>query len=124
MNEYVHTYQPPRPRPPLISLQEDLEKPILAASAAFYQRLSSEYLRDSDCPAYLEKAERCLKEEGERVRAYLAPSSEGALVQARAGGGGPIYRNILSVSGLYYGFSCFIVCYLSWMRFAGHWKKV
>lgn len=52
--EFNHT-PPPHLHSPV---QDDLEKPILTASAAYFQRLAGEYLRDADCPTYLAKAEK------------------------------------------------------------------
>lgn len=52
------------------------EAPFLAATRAFYRRLSQEYLEQNTCPDYMRMAEARLQEEADRVLHYLSPSSE------------------------------------------------
>ncbi|CAI6002869.1 unnamed protein product [Closterium sp. NIES-64] len=56
---------------------EDLERPFLEASAAFYRGEAQRYLGTCDCADYLKVAERRLEEEGERVAQYLDARTEG-----------------------------------------------
>ncbi|GJP50323.1 hypothetical protein CLOM_g9454 [Closterium sp. NIES-68] len=56
---------------------EDLERPFLEASAAFYRGEAQRYLGTCDCADYLKVAERRLEEEGERVVQYLDARTEG-----------------------------------------------
>ncbi|CAI5532968.1 unnamed protein product [Closterium sp. Naga37s-1] len=56
---------------------EDLERPFLEASAAFYRGEAQRYLGTCDCADYLRVAERRLEEEGERVAQYLDARTEG-----------------------------------------------
>ncbi|CAI7862139.1 unnamed protein product, partial [Closterium sp. NIES-54] len=56
---------------------EDLERPFLEASAAFYRGEAQRHLGTCDCADYLRVAERRLEEEGERVAQYLDARTEG-----------------------------------------------
>ncbi|CAI5462909.1 unnamed protein product [Closterium sp. Yama58-4] len=56
---------------------EDLERPFLEASAAFYCGEAQRHLATCDCADYLNVAERRLEEEGERVAQYLDARTEG-----------------------------------------------
>eukprot|EP00958_Prasinococcus_capsulatus_P021842 scaffold3020_cov342-Prasinococcus_capsulatus_cf.AAC.9 len=56
--------------------QEDFEAPFLNAARAFYKVESIEFLGTSDCPDFLLKAEKRLKEEIDRVHSYLDASTE------------------------------------------------
>ena len=46
------------------------------SDAWFLQREATQYFSTSSCPEFLEKAEKRLEEERERVGNYLDPSSE------------------------------------------------
>ncbi|XP_020231866.1 cullin-3A [Cajanus cajan] len=56
--------------------QQDFEKHFLDVSANFYCRESQKFIESCDCGDYLNKAERRLNEEMERVSHYLDPRSE------------------------------------------------
>ncbi|CAI5480363.1 unnamed protein product [Closterium sp. Yama58-4] len=56
---------------------EDLERPFLEASAAFYRGEAQRHLATCDCADYLKVAERRLEEEAERVAQYLDARTEG-----------------------------------------------
>lgn len=56
--------------------QDDFEKPFLEVSASFYSGESQEFIECCDCGNYLQKAERRLNEEMERVSHYLDAGSE------------------------------------------------
>ncbi|RWR78357.1 cullin-3A-like protein isoform X1 [Cinnamomum micranthum f. kanehirae] len=56
--------------------QEDFEKPFLEVSANFYRAESQQLIEHYDCGKYLEKVERRLNEEMERVAHYLDAKSE------------------------------------------------
>lgn len=60
--------------------------PPPAARPAPARRQAAEYIASCDCPAYLAHAERRLGEEGDRVGAYLDPSTEPKLIKVCAGG--------------------------------------
>ena len=55
---------------------EDFESPFLASSTDFYRKEASDLMLTSDCPDYLSRAERRLREEQERVKSYLDPVTE------------------------------------------------
>jgi cullin 3 len=54
----------------------DFEEGFLARTAEFYAAEAAEVIAAADCPAYLAHAERRLREESERVAAYLHPATE------------------------------------------------
>ncbi|PKU65257.1 cullin-3A [Dendrobium catenatum] len=56
--------------------QEDFEKPFLEVSASFYSGESQQFIECCDCGEYLNKAERRLNEEMERVSQYLDAKTE------------------------------------------------
>lgn len=56
--------------------QEDFEKPFLEVSASFYSGESQQFIECCDCGEYLNKAERRLIEEMERVSQYLDAKTE------------------------------------------------
>lgn len=56
--------------------QEDFEKPFLEVSASFYSGESQQFIECCDCGEYLNKAERRLNEEMERVTQYLDAKTE------------------------------------------------
>ncbi|KAF5764221.1 putative cullin protein, neddylation [Helianthus annuus] len=56
--------------------QVDFERPFLEASGDFYRIESREFIEICDCGDYLQKAERRLNEEIDRVERYLSPRSE------------------------------------------------
>lgn len=56
--------------------QEDFEKPFLDVSASFYSGESQQFIECCDCGEYLNKAERRLNEEMERVSQYLDAKTE------------------------------------------------
>ena len=55
---------------------DDFESPFLASSTEFYRKEASDLMLTSDCPEYLSRAERRLKEEQERVKIYLDPITD------------------------------------------------
>lgn len=57
-----------------------LEAFLLKDSASFYSRKASVWIQENSCPAYLLKAEECLKQEKDRVIHYLHSSSESKLL--------------------------------------------
>ncbi|KAK8949402.1 Cullin-3A [Platanthera zijinensis] len=56
--------------------QENFEKPFLEVSANFYSCESQQFIESCDCGEYLNKAERRLNEEMERVSQYLDAKTE------------------------------------------------
>lgn len=55
--------------------EADFERPFLAATADFYRREAQRLMASCDCPGYLERAERRLAEEADRVKLYLDAST-------------------------------------------------
>ncbi|ONK73912.1 uncharacterized protein A4U43_C03F860 [Asparagus officinalis] len=59
--------------------QEEFERPFLEISASFYKTESQTFVECCDCGEYLNRAEKRLNEEIERVSHYLDPKSEAKL---------------------------------------------
>jgi cullin 1 len=63
--------------------EEDLEKPLITATHAYYQSKSITWLETDSTPAYLVRSEIALEQETQRVRQYLSPeNSEIKLINA------------------------------------------
>lgn len=58
----------------------EVERPLLEQAERFYAAEAQQLLREGDAPAYLLAAEGWLDKERARARAYLAPTTEPALV--------------------------------------------
>lgn len=56
--------------------QEVFERDFLEETAHFYNKEAQDFITSNPCPEYLKKAEARLKEEMDRLEAYLDPSSE------------------------------------------------
>jgi len=54
----------------------DLEKDIIDHAGMFYKRKSRTWMDQDSCPAYLDKAEKLLQEEDNRVNSYLHSSTK------------------------------------------------
>jgi cullin 1 len=52
-----------------------LETDLVSAAGSFYKRKSRSWMDEDSCPTYLEKAEKMLNHEKNRVESYLNPSS-------------------------------------------------
>ncbi|XP_047340942.1 cullin-1-like [Impatiens glandulifera] len=59
----------------------DFEEDMLKDSGDYYSRKASNWIVEDSCPAYMLKAEECLKRERDRVSHYLHSSSEEKLVE-------------------------------------------
>jgi len=59
---------------------EDFEDPFLEKSREFYQVESEHFLRENSASVYIRKVEQRIKEEGERAKNYLDPSTEKQIV--------------------------------------------
>ncbi|XP_047329991.1 cullin-1-like [Impatiens glandulifera] len=59
----------------------DFEEDMLKDSGDYYSRKASNWIVEDSCPAYMLKAEECLKRERDRVANYLHSSSEEKLVE-------------------------------------------
>ena len=60
---------------------EELERPLLDATAEFYQRQSAQWVEDDSFPAFMLKAEACLAAEQARAAAYLVPRTKERLLR-------------------------------------------
>lgn len=60
---------------------DELERPLLEATAAFYQRQSAQWVEDDSFPAFMLKAEACLAAEQARAAAYLVPRTKERLLR-------------------------------------------
>ena len=60
--------------------QQDLERPLLKATADYYARECSSWLSTDSCPEYLRKVEERIREERRRCVDYLHSSTEAALL--------------------------------------------
>ena len=60
---------------------EDFELPLLDMTKKYYAGLSNQYISTSSTSEYLMHADKCLKQEGERVFGYLNYTSEDPLLQ-------------------------------------------
>lgn len=60
----------------------DLEKAVVEHASEYYKRKSRQWLDQDSCPAYLEKSERMLNAEKNRVEAYLNRSTLEPLTKA------------------------------------------
>jgi len=60
--------------------QNDFESDLLTHTGSFYARKASQWIAEDSCPAYLIKAEECLKNERERVQQYLHQTTESKLI--------------------------------------------
>lgn len=56
--------------------ETEFEEEFLAATRAFYLQESQEFIAHNTCPVYLEKAEKRIEQERQRVDDYLAPSTQ------------------------------------------------
>eukprot|EP00168_Porphyra_purpurea_P000641 TRINITY_DN1073_c0_g1_i5.p1 TRINITY_DN1073_c0_g1~~TRINITY_DN1073_c0_g1_i5.p1 ORF type:complete len:555 (-),score=223.49 TRINITY_DN1073_c0_g1_i5:1146-2810(-) len=60
---------------------DELERPLLEATAEFYQRQSAQWVEDDSFPAFMLKAEACLAAEQARAAAYLVPRTKERLLR-------------------------------------------
>jgi len=61
--------------------EADFEEALLKDTSTFYSRKAVVWIQADSCPDYMLKSEECLKNEKERVKHYLHPSSEPKLLQ-------------------------------------------
>eukprot|EP00607_Mallomonas_marina_P010807 CAMPEP_0182421016 /NCGR_PEP_ID=MMETSP1167-20130531/6181_1 /TAXON_ID=2988 /ORGANISM="Mallomonas Sp, Strain CCMP3275" /LENGTH=798 /DNA_ID=CAMNT_0024597697 /DNA_START=51 /DNA_END=2447 /DNA_ORIENTATION=+ len=59
----------------------DLETPLLQSTREYYARKAQAWIQENSTPVYMEKVERALEEERERVHAYLLPATEVRLLR-------------------------------------------
>jgi len=59
----------------------DLEKYVIEATGQFYQRKSREWMDQDSCPIYLDKVEKVMAAETQRVAAYLNHSTQEPLLK-------------------------------------------
>mmetsp|Transcript_15091 Transcript_15091/g.45575 ORF Transcript_15091/g.45575 Transcript_15091/m.45575 type:complete len:755 (-) Transcript_15091:786-3050(-) len=61
--------------------ENDFEKDLLVATAAYYKRKAAVWVAEDSCPDYMLKAEACLRQEEERVGNYLHISTKPKLLE-------------------------------------------
>eukprot|EP00270_Netrium_digitus_P021979 TRINITY_DN966_c0_g1_i5.p1 TRINITY_DN966_c0_g1~~TRINITY_DN966_c0_g1_i5.p1 ORF type:complete len:323 (-),score=74.33 TRINITY_DN966_c0_g1_i5:534-1502(-) len=61
--------------------KNDFEAALLQGTSAFYSRKAASWIQEDSYPAYMLKAEECLRSERERVGHYLHASSEPKLLE-------------------------------------------
>lgn len=59
---------------------DDFEQPFLNRTKQFYRRCADQWINEDSTPVYLNKAEKALENETNRVAAYLNPSTEPKLI--------------------------------------------
>lgn len=59
----------------------ELEKHLVEATGQYFQRYSRLWMEQDSCPLYLEKAEKMLQNERDRVEAYLNRSTQEPLIE-------------------------------------------
>ena len=58
----------------------DFENPFIKCTQSYYGAKAAQWMSDHTVPAYLEKVEKVLNDEGERVLAYMDPSTSAPLL--------------------------------------------
>ncbi|KAI9127075.1 hypothetical protein K1719_001634 [Acacia pycnantha] len=61
--------------------ENDFEAYMLEANSGYYSPKASNWILEDSCPAYMLKAEKCLRREKDRVAHYLHSSSEPRLLE-------------------------------------------
>lgn len=61
--------------------EEEFEMPFLEVSAEFFKMESQQFLRENSASVYVNRVEARIKEEAERAKHYLDPSSEGPITK-------------------------------------------
>ncbi|XP_027769672.1 cullin-1-like isoform X3 [Solanum pennellii] len=65
----------------MVYYENSFESAMLKDTSAYYSRKASNWIIKDSCPDYMLKAEKCLKQEKDRVSHYLHSSSETELLQ-------------------------------------------
>jgi cullin 1 len=65
----------------LDAYERDFEEDLVRETSAYYRRKAADWVSADSCPEYMLKAEECLRQEEERVEAYLHPSTRGKLLR-------------------------------------------
>ena len=60
--------------------EQEFESVLLAETADYFRLESNKLITDSSCAAYLDKANKRLQEEYERINSYLSPTTEQKLI--------------------------------------------
>jgi len=65
----------------LEAYERDFEEELVRETNGYYRRKAADWIGGDSCPEYMAKAEECLRQEEERVEAYLHPSTRGKLLR-------------------------------------------
>ena len=60
--------------------EQEFESVLLTETADYFRLESNKLITDSSCAAYLDKANKRLQEEYERINSYLSPTTEQKLI--------------------------------------------